>query len=99
MTEAIATFRILLYNKQQNFTEKLKIDSGGYNMVSVHEKGAYLVNGTEIITDGPEALIQVKSKTGKEISILQHGLWASTSLRDGVSVKDPHLHANQGFPD
>lgn len=38
-------------------------------MVSVHEKGAYLVNGTEIITDGPEALIQVKSKTGKEISI------------------------------
>ena len=38
-------------------------------MVSVQEKGAYLVNGTEIIPDGSEALSQVKSKTGKEISI------------------------------
>ena len=38
-------------------------------MVSVHEKGAYLVNGMEIIPDSCEALAQVKSKTGKDISI------------------------------
>lgn len=38
-------------------------------MVSVHEKGAYLVNGMEIIPDSAEALTQVKSKTGKDISI------------------------------
>lgn len=38
-------------------------------MVSVHEKGAYLVNGMEIIPDSAEALAQVKSKTGKDISI------------------------------
>lgn len=38
-------------------------------MVSVHEKGAYLVNGTEIIPDSAKALAQVKSKTGKDISI------------------------------
>ena len=38
-------------------------------MVSVYEKGAYLVNGTQIVPDGPEALDQVKSKIGKDISI------------------------------
>ena len=38
-------------------------------MVSVHERGAYLVNGTEIVPDSSEALMQVKSKTGKDISI------------------------------
>ena len=38
-------------------------------MVSVYEKGAYLVNGTQIVPDRPEALDQVKSKIGKDISI------------------------------
>ena len=38
-------------------------------MVSVHEKGAYLVNGTEIVPDSSEALVQVKNKTGKDISV------------------------------
>ena len=38
-------------------------------MVSVHERGAYLVNGTEIVPDSSEALIKVKNKTGKDISI------------------------------
>ena len=38
-------------------------------MVSVHERGAYLVNGTEIVPDSSEALMQVKNKTGKDISI------------------------------
>ncbi len=40
-------------------------------MISVYERGAYLVNGTEIIPDGPQALEEVKSKTGKDISIEQ----------------------------
>ena len=35
-------------------------------MVSVLEGGAYLVNGTEVIPDSPEALAAVKVKTGKE---------------------------------
>ena len=35
-------------------------------MVSVLEGGAYLVNGTEVIPDSPEALAAVKAKTGKE---------------------------------
>ena len=38
-------------------------------MVSVYEKGAYLVNGTQIVPDRPEALDKVKSKIGKDISI------------------------------
>ncbi|MDE7250263.1 MAG: hydratase, partial [Lachnospiraceae bacterium] len=33
------------------------------------ERGAYLVNGTEIVPDSSEALMQVKNKTGKDISI------------------------------
>ena len=37
-------------------------------MISVFESGAYLLNGTEIIPDGPKALAAVKSKTGKEAS-------------------------------
>ncbi|MBQ8597109.1 MAG: hydratase [Lachnospiraceae bacterium] len=37
-------------------------------MVSVFEGGAYLVNGMEVIPDGPEALAAVQSKTGKEIT-------------------------------
>lgn len=35
-------------------------------MVSILESGAYLVNGIEIIPDGPEAEAAVKAKTGKE---------------------------------
>lgn len=37
-------------------------------MISVFEGGAYLINGTEVIPDGPEALQAVKSKTGRDIS-------------------------------
>lgn len=37
-------------------------------MILVFEGGAYLVNGTEVIPDGPEALQAVRSKTGKDIS-------------------------------
>ncbi len=35
-------------------------------MISVLSGGAYLVNGMEIIPDGPDALAAVNSKTGKE---------------------------------
>ena len=37
-------------------------------MIELLEGGAYLVNGTEIIPDGEDAVAEVKSKTGKEIS-------------------------------
>lgn len=37
-------------------------------MVSLLEGGAYLLRGTEIIPDSPEAAAQIKAKTGKEIS-------------------------------
>ena len=40
-------------------------------MISVLGSGAYLVNGTEVIPDGPEASSAVKSKTGKEVSIAE----------------------------
>ncbi len=42
-------------------------------MISVLEGGAYLVNGTEIIPDGPDASAAVKSKTGKDISVEEAG--------------------------
>lgn len=37
-------------------------------MISVYEGGAYLVNGTEIVSDGGKALEEVKAKTGKEVT-------------------------------
>ena len=37
-------------------------------MVALLEGGAYLLHGTEIIPDSPEAEAQIKAKTGKEIS-------------------------------
>ena len=37
-------------------------------MIKLYDGGAYLVNGTEIIPDGGEALTAVKSKTGKDMT-------------------------------
>ena len=37
-------------------------------MIELMERGAYLVNGREIIPDGPEAQQAVLSRTGKEIT-------------------------------
>lgn len=37
-------------------------------MIKLLDGGAYLVNGTELIPDGPDALAAVKGKTGKEIT-------------------------------
>ncbi len=37
-------------------------------MIKLYDGGAYLVNGTEIIPDGADALAAVKSKTGKEVT-------------------------------
>ncbi len=37
-------------------------------MIKLYEGGAYLVNGTEIIPDGNDALAAVKSKTGKDVT-------------------------------
>ena len=37
-------------------------------MPNLYDGGAYLLNGTEIVPDGPEAAAQIKSKTGREIS-------------------------------
>ena len=35
-------------------------------MVKLYDGGAYLINGTEIIADAPDALAAVKSRTGVE---------------------------------
>ena len=35
-------------------------------MINVFDGGAYLVNGTEVIPEGPEASARIKAKTGKE---------------------------------
>ncbi len=37
-------------------------------MIKLYDGGAYLVNGTELIPDGADALAAVKSKTGKDVS-------------------------------
>lgn len=37
-------------------------------MIQLSEGGMYLVNGTELIPDGPEAFAAIQSKTGKEIT-------------------------------
>ncbi len=37
-------------------------------MITLLEGGAYLVNGTEIIPDGPEAQAEIEAKTGKKIN-------------------------------
>ncbi len=37
-------------------------------MIQLTKGGAYLVNGTEIISDSAEAAAQIKNKTGKEVS-------------------------------
>ena len=37
-------------------------------MVALLQGGAYLVNGTEIVAEGPEAAAALKSKTGQEIT-------------------------------
>ncbi|MBR1691346.1 MAG: hydratase [Lachnospiraceae bacterium] len=37
-------------------------------MIHLLDGGAYLLNGTELIPDSPEALAQVKAKTGRDVS-------------------------------
>ena len=37
-------------------------------MIQLSQGGAYLVNGTELIPDGPEAAAAVKAKTGKDMT-------------------------------
>ena len=37
-------------------------------MIKLSEGGAYLINGTEIVPEGTDAVAQIKSKTGKEVS-------------------------------
>ena len=32
--------------------------------MKLHEGGVYLVNGTELISEGPEASVQISAKTG-----------------------------------
>ena len=36
--------------------------------MKLFEGGAYLVNGTELVADGPDAAAIVKSKTGQEVT-------------------------------
>ena len=38
-------------------------------MITLSKGGAYLINGTEIIEDGPEAVAAIKAKTGKEVCV------------------------------
>ena len=49
-------------------------------MVKLYEGGAYLLHGTEVIADAPDALAAVKSKTGIETTKRScckrdNGLW------------------------
>ena len=37
-------------------------------MINLYDGGVYLLNGTELIPDGPDAAAQIQNKTGREIS-------------------------------
>ena len=37
-------------------------------MIQLMESGAYLLHGTEVIPEGAEAAVQIKSRTGQEVS-------------------------------
>ena len=37
-------------------------------MIKLGTSGAWLLNGKEVIEDGPEALAEIKAKTGYEVS-------------------------------
>lgn len=43
-------------------------DTGGITMVKLYPAGAYLVNGSTIIADGPEQMGQLKNETGTVVS-------------------------------
>ena len=43
-------------------------DTGGITMVKLYPAGAYLVNGSTIIADGPEQMDQLKNETGTVVS-------------------------------
>ena len=36
--------------------------------MKLYEQGVYLLNGTELVADGPEAAAQIKQKTGCDVS-------------------------------
>ena len=36
--------------------------------MKLYEQGVYLLHGTELIADGPEAQAEIKQKTGREIA-------------------------------
>ena len=36
--------------------------------MKLYEKGAYLIQGKDVVIDGPEAVAEIKSKTGKEVN-------------------------------
>ncbi len=60
-------------------------------MVQLSQGGAYLVNGTEIIPEGPEAAAAIKAKTGKEITkeaaaqnTMAYGILKSHNTSDNI---------------
>ena len=48
-------------------------------MIQLTQGGAYLVNGTDIVADTPEAAGQIQAKTGitisREEAAKNHGIW------------------------
>lgn len=53
-------------------------------MIELTQGGAYLVNGTEIISDGADAAAQIKNKTGKEVSTAEA---AKSTIAYGILEK------------
>ena len=50
-------------------------------MIKLHDGGAYLVNGTEIIPDNTEAQAAVTAKTGKTVTKQVHMIPLSRKSR------------------
>lgn len=62
-----------IYNENHSKTEKWR-----NSMISLYKKGAWLVNGTELMEDGPEAAAWIQSLTGK--SALDKGEAAKNTI-------------------
>ncbi len=66
----IAKYESMLYNKDCIFVYNYPIykNEEEFPMIKLYKGGAYLLNGSEIVEDGPQSAEILKSKTGMDIN-------------------------------
>lgn len=67
-------------------------------MVTLANGGVYLVNGTELISDGPEALTALAAKTGKAVTkeeaaknTIAYGILESHNTSGNMEIGRAHV--------